>query len=131
MAWTEEDVQQVVGLLTTFNGADEVCAVLGCAKDGLDALSHAAFGMPFADAEEVFHSQGRAMVRKALFDQAMDGSAKALEMLAREQLGMGPVETRKRVTAKAEGEREAADAGNDVLSLVRSKREDRRAKATN
>ncbi|MBR3384042.1 MAG: hypothetical protein IKG69_02350 [Atopobiaceae bacterium] len=131
MAWNEDEVQQVVGLLTTFNGADEVCAVLGCRKSQLDRLSRAAFGMRFELARKKFSGQGRAMVRKALFDQAMDGSAKALEMLAREQLGMGPVETRKRVTAKAEGEREASDAGNDVLSLVRSKREDRRAKATN
>ena len=130
--WTEDEVQQVVGLLTTFSGADEVCAVLGCRKSQLDKLSRAAFGMRFELARKKFSDQGRAMVRKALFEQAIEGSAKALDMIAREQLGMGPVETRKRAEAEqAKEDADNEDAASDVLSLVRGNRENRRAKAAN
>lgn len=130
MAWTEEEVQQVVGLLTTFNGADEVCAVTGCDKSELDEFSRAAFDMDFETAKEHHHAQGRAMVRKALFEQALEGSAKALDMLARDQLKMGPVETRKRAMGVKEDDNAANEGAKSVLALIQRRRKDRRDKAT-
>ena len=94
--WTESDVEQVRGLLMQFNGPDEVCAVLGCEPADLDGLSMSAFGMGFDAARAKFAAMGRAMLRKELMMQALNGNPKALDMLAREQLGMGPVEQRSR-----------------------------------
>lgn len=128
--WNEQDIEQVVGLLTTFNGADEVCAVTDCDKSELDELSRAAFDMDFETAKEHYHAQGRAMVRKALFEQALEGSAKAMDMLAREQLGMGPVETRKRNMGAKEADDAADESAKSVLALVQGRRKNRRDQAT-
>ncbi|MBO7685572.1 MAG: hypothetical protein J6V72_04270 [Kiritimatiellae bacterium] len=92
--WSEQDAEQVRGLLMQFNGAEEVCAVLGCEECDLDGLSMGAFGLDFKSAKEKFAATGRAMLRKELMMQALNGNPKALDMLAREQLGMGPVEQR-------------------------------------
>lgn len=94
--WTSQDAEQVRGLLMQFNGAEEVCAVLNCEQTELDGLSSEAFGMGFEEARVKFAAMGRAMLRKELMMQALGGNPKALDMLAREQLGMGPVEQRSR-----------------------------------
>lgn len=129
MVWTEQDAEQVIGLLTTFSGADEVCAVMGCDKSELDRLCRESFDVDFKTAKDRYHAQGRAMLRKALFEQALDGSAKALDMLAREQLGIGPVETRKKVMDAKEGD-DADEQAKSVLALVQGRRKGRRDQAT-
>ena len=92
--WTEQETDKVRALLTQFNGLDEVCAVMGCDPSDLDELSLEAFGMAFEPARAKFAAIGRSILRKELMEQALDGNAKALDMLAREQLGIGPVELR-------------------------------------
>lgn len=96
--WTEEECERVVDVLTSFNGADEVCAVMGCDADELDRRCYQSFGESFADLMERYHTVGRVKVRQALFDSAMHGNAKALDTLAREQLGIGPVEVRRKLS---------------------------------
>ena len=112
MAWTKEQVADVAELLSTFCGADEVCAVTVCAPEDLDANTMAAFGCTFEQAKSVFAAQGRATLRRQLMDEATSGNMKALEMLAREQLGMGAVEVRAKHIAK-DGEED--DAGEDAF----------------
>ena len=99
--WSPEDIEQVRGLLMQFNGAEEVCAVLGCDASDLDSLSAEAFGTGFEEARARFAAVGRAMLRKELMAQALGGNPKALDMLARDQLGMGPVEMRSRTAQDA------------------------------
>lgn len=100
--WSESDVEQVKGLLMQFSGTEEVCAVMECAPGDLDALSEAAFGEPFAGAQARFAAIGRALLRKELMAQALGGNPKAMDMLAREQLGIGPVEVRSRTISARE-----------------------------
>jgi hypothetical protein len=100
MAWSPDEVAQVATLLRTFNGADEVCACLKCNPDELDDLCIAAFGVPFEQAQTVFAAIGRAELRQVLMQQAIDGNMKALDMLARSELGMGAVEVRAKHIAK-------------------------------
>jgi hypothetical protein len=96
MMWSKPEIEQVRALLTQFNGAAEVCAVMGCEPRDLDVLSLDAFGVDFEEARAKYAGIGRAMLRKELMAQALDGNPKALDMLAREQLGIGPVELRAR-----------------------------------
>lgn len=128
MAWTPEEAEQVQGILSQFNGAPEVCAIMGCDVADLDALCEQAFGMSFERAKETFAAQGRALVRKAIFAAAMEGNTKALDMLAREQLGMGAVEIRNR--DKQQEAKEGERVGNGRLSVLQGKRKDRRTRAT-
>lgn len=125
MPWNEQEAAQVEGLLVQFNGAAEVCAVMKCDVADLDALCLDAFGMTFQTTKETFAAQGRALLRRSLFTQALEGNVKALDMLAREHLGTG---TRRK---EREG---SADADSDVkpgaLSVLQGKRKDRRARAT-
>ena len=100
--WTDAQAKDVEDILTCFNGADEVCAAMGCRKGDLNWLCRQAFGMTFKDAEQRFQTIGRSLLRRALFNAATDGNAKALDTLVREQLGMGPLEARRRTAAKAE-----------------------------
>ena len=113
--WSEKDIEQVRGLLMQFNGPDEVCAVLGCEPADLDALCLDAFGLDFEGARTKFAAMGRAMLRKELMMQALNGNPKALDMLAREQLGMGPVELR----GKASAAQEAAGDSEEEVQLAR------------
>lgn len=118
--WDERQQKNVADLLRQFNGADEVCAVTGCSPDDLDALSEDAFKCSFEEARSVFAAQGRALVRQALMRQALDGNMKAIDMIAREQMGMGPVESRARNIAKTE---ETVDTSEEdgFLALIRGR----------
>lgn len=116
--WDEQQADNVRGLLTQFNGAEEVCAVMGCEESQLDCLCIAAFHMDFATAKATFSAQGRAMVRRTLMQQALDGNMKALDMLAREQLGMGAVETRRRVIQSDEEAKADADDTDEFLAQL-------------
>lgn len=126
--WTKEQADQVEGLLVQFNGASEVCAVMGCDVTELDGLCMQAFGMSFERSREKFAAVGRALLRKALMQQAIETGGRALDMLAREQLGISaPTTTKGREGAKA-------DADNDdkpgALTILQGKRKDRRTRAT-
>lgn len=112
--WTEDQAAQVASLLMNFNGADEVCAMTETSPDDLDANALAAFGCNFEQAKTAFAARGRAMLRDALMAQAMSGNTKALEMLAREQLGMGAVEIRKKSIKNAKDE-EGDDGDDDAI----------------
>ncbi len=112
--WTEDQAAQVASLLMNFNGADEVCAMTETSPDDLDANAMAAFGCTFEQAKTAFAARGRAMLRDALMAQAMGGNTKALEMLAREQLGMGAVEIRKKSIKNAKDE-EGDDGDDDAI----------------
>ena len=120
--WDEQQADNVRGLLTQFNGAEEVCAVMGCEESQLDGLCIASLHMDFATAKATFSAQGRAMVRRTLMQQALDGNIKALDMLAREQLGMGAVETRRRVIQGDEEAKDAADGDDDFLARLIARR---------
>lgn len=112
--WDERQQKNVAELLRQFNGADEVCAVTGCSPEELDAFSMDAFKCTFEEARSVFAAQGRAMVRQALMQQALDGDMRAIDMICRSEMGMGPVESRARNIAK-EG---ADDADEDDAFLT-------------
>ena len=120
--WDEHEADNVRGLLTQFNGAEEVCAVMGCEESQLDGLCLDAFQMDFATARATFSAQGRAMVRKTLMQQALDGNMKALDMLAREQLGMGAVETRRRVIQSDEEAKDVSDTDDFLVQLIARKK---------
>lgn len=112
--WTEDQAAEVANLLQHFNGADEVCAMTETSPDDLDANAMAAFGCTFEQAKTAFAARGRAALRDALMAQAMSGNTKALEMLAREQLGMGAVEIRKKSIKNAKDE-EGDDGDDDAI----------------
>lgn len=116
--WTPQDAEQVRGLLMQFNGPDEVCAVLGCEPADLDGLCLDAFGLDFEGARAKFAAMGRAMLRKELMMQALGGNPKALDMLAREQLGMGPVEQR----TKQVDEKPQPEAKVTPLEVIRKRK---------
>jgi hypothetical protein len=124
--WDEKQQAQVAELLRQFNGAEEVCAITRCSPDELDALSQDAFKCSFEQAKAVFAAQGRAMVRNALMSAAMEGNIKAIDMLCREQMGMGPVESRAKTMKAKEAEADAdgnsdGGGGSSVLKLVQGK----------
>ena len=102
--WDSQEVKNVEGLLMSFNGdRATVCAVMGCARGDLDWLCKQAFGMGFDKAVEKYELVGKAKLRHALFKSAESGNSKALDMLARERLDLGPVEQRrKRVAPETE-----------------------------
>ena len=107
--WTEEQARTVENMLECFNDAEEVCAVMGCRKADLNWLCRQAFGVAFSVVRDKHHTIGRSLLRRAMFNAAIDGNAKALDTLAREHLGTGPVETRRRQAAKAKAEQAKAE----------------------
>lgn len=111
-AWDEHDVENVKGVLTSGSGRDEVCAVTGCEPGDLDRLCRDSFGEPYDAVERRYHAIGVAMVRKAMFEAACAGNAKAAEMF--------------RADGAATAEPARRGGGSTVLELVMA---DRRAKA--
>ena len=102
--WTEEQAKTVKDMLTCFNDAEEVCAALECRRSDLNWLCRQAFGEPFSAVRDRFHTVGRSLLRRAMFNAAIDGNAKALDTLAREQLGSDPIVARRKQAAKAKAE---------------------------
>lgn len=92
--WTDEEADRVVRLLRSFNDRDSVAAVMDVPPSALDALCEGAFGCDFDHAMARNAAIGKAELRSTLYEQAIDGNAKALDMLAREQLDMDPVKRR-------------------------------------
>lgn len=113
--WTDEQAGQARGLLTQFNGADEVCAVLGCEPADLDALCLGAFGTDFERASATFQAQGRAMLRRQQFALAMEGDRAMLQTLGRQHLGQDPFRDHARARAAQEADE---DEGPEVDPLA-------------
>lgn len=109
--WDDDQKQLVANLLTAFNGGEEICASLDCKPSELDRLCKAAFGEPFEAFKARCASIGRAKLKSSLMKAALDGNAKALDMLAREQLGMDPV------AARRSGGKNAQPAQKETLVL--------------
>lgn len=126
--WTEAEAQQVAEMLTQFCTPAEVAASVGCEESGLDALALDAFELPFSEVAEVYAAQGRALLRRSLFQQAMDGNIKAIDMLGREQLGLDPVERRRKVS---DADSDDAKATGATLSLLQGRRQNRRTGTEN
>ncbi len=117
--WDERQQRNVAELLRQFNGADEVCAVTGCSPEELDAFSEDAFKCSFEEARSVFAAQGRAMVRQAIMQQALDGNMKAIDMICRDQMGMGPVESRTKTIARDDDS--GGEEDDTFLAVIRGR----------
>ena len=113
--WSDEQIAQVVELLTTFNSDQEtICACMDCKKEDLNFLCRQAFGpnMTFAKAVNKYELVGKAKLKKALMRAAMDEkpNSKALDFAIREYLDiLGPVERRRKVAKEVQAEEEATD----------------------
>ncbi len=102
--WSEEDIENVKGLLTSGSGADEVCAVTDCRVADLDRLCKKAFGRDFSETKQRFQTVGHAMFNKSLFEAACAGNAKAMDMYARTVMGFSPGPPGRRKAEHAEPE---------------------------
>lgn len=124
--WSEAEAQQVAEMLTQFCTPAEVAASVGCEESDLEELALKAFELSFQEISDVYAAQGRALLRRSLFQQAMDGNIKAIDMLGREHLGLDPVERRKQVSDANSDD--GADTGErtGTLSLLQGRRKNRR-----
>lgn len=102
--WSEDDAEQVTGLLRSFSGPKEVCAVMDCAEADLDALCRAAFGRSFDAYKDQQWAVGRALLNKAMMDSAISGTPKSIELMMRKYGDLDPVVIRheRKEAAKAE-----------------------------
>ena len=103
--WTDAEAAKAKKLMTKFCGDKEtMCAAMGCRQSDLAWLCQQAFGLTYAAAREKFELEGKAILKMAYFDAAVkDKNSKALDLMAREHLGMlGPVERRREVKAKTD-----------------------------
>ena len=92
--WSDEDIENVKGLLESGNGADEVCAVMDCEEKDLDRLCKAAFGRDFAATEKKYGLVGLAKVRMSRFKLGtVDGNPKMLEICSRTLGDYDPIST--------------------------------------
>ena len=110
--WTEEEAAKARALMTKFCGdQDTICAVMGCKAEDIPWLCTKAFGKNYATALRTFELEGKAILRMAYFDAAVeDKNSKALDLMAREHLGMlGPVERRRKVAKDVRREEENTD----------------------
>ena len=120
--WTEDQAEQARGLMTRFADSKEVCAVMGCDPGELDALCREAFGEGYEAANERFAAQGRAILRKAQFDLAINGDRNMLQVLGREYLGQESAAYKPKQSradkAKAE---DATPPASDALASLRTR----------
>lgn len=119
--WSDDEREQVRGLLVRFCDADEVCAVMECGKGELDGLCADAFGVDYATAEARFHAQGRALLRKAQFDLALAGNGNVLQQLGREYLGQESASYRPKERREQPKEQEPTELRGGALRLLQSK----------
>lgn len=117
MGWTKDEAARARGLMEAFCDADEVAATMGCEPGDLDGLCRDAFGHDASWCLSSFAAVGRARIRVTLMDEATSGNFKALDLVARDQLGMGPVESRRKA-AQPKGDGRAADDGRASLRPV-------------
>lgn len=99
--WSDDDKEQVTGLLRSFSDAKEVCAVMDCAEGDLDTLCKEAFGRSFDEYKDRQWSVGRALLNKAMMDSAIAGTPKSIELMMRKYGDLDPVVIRhERAAAK-------------------------------
>lgn len=91
--WTDEEKEDVKGLLESGSGAEEVCAVMDCARKDLDHLCKAAFGLDFASTDRKYKLVGRAKLRASVYKSALDQNIKAQDMCMRNLDGYDPIST--------------------------------------
>lgn len=133
--WSDDEVEQVRGLLTQFSTSEEVCAVLECDPDELDGLCMAAFGADYKATEAKFAAQGRALLRQMQFQLALNGDRNMLQVLGREQLGQESAAYHPKKDKKPpadpdeDAERERAE-NRKKLMLLKSKYQPPKAAAT-
>jgi len=87
--WTEEDVQQFVKLCGIMCTKSEVCSVMSIDPKTLDKLIAENFeDMPtWGEAFEYFSATGKASLRRAQFQLALDGDKTMLIFLGKNYLG--------------------------------------------
>lgn len=113
--WSDDQVVEVVELLTTFNNDPEtVCAFMDCRRDDLNYLCRKAFGpnMTFARVVRKYELVGKAKLKKSLMRAAMDEkpNSKALDFAIREYLEiLGPVERRRKVAREVKAKEEETE----------------------
>ena len=113
--WSDDQIAQVVELLTSFSSDPEtICACMDCEKKDLNYLCRQAFGpnMTFAKVVRKYELVGKAELKKALMRAAKDDkpNSKALDFVIREYLDiLGPVERRRKVAKEVRAEEEATD----------------------
>lgn len=97
--------------MEAFCEVSEVAATMGCEPGDLDGLCRDAFGHDASWCLSSFAAVGRARIRVTLMDEATSGNFKALDLVARDQLGMGPVESRRKAEPpkadREDGERQS------------------------
>ncbi|MBR3653220.1 MAG: hypothetical protein IKN60_04630 [Bacteroidales bacterium] len=110
--WGDDECEKVKELIESgVTEPETIAAVMGCRVSDLGWLCNQAFHLTLKETLRKFSLMGVARVRQALFKAAIeDRNSKALDMFAREMLGLGAVETRRRKTAAAEAaEQEETD----------------------
>lgn|GEM_PF-2378533 len=88
-------------MLTQFVSVDDVCLALNVSRTELDEACRGAFAMSLEDAERMFNAAGRAALKAAQFDAALDGNNSMLLALGREYLGQDGDGPREEVTKEA------------------------------
>lgn len=115
--WTAGEAEQVKGLMMQGSGAEEIAAVMECPRSQLNRLCRDAFGLTFAKARAKYRAVGNALLLKSLFASALEGNPKAIDMLARERLAMGPVEQRRARAREQEAPAEPEPKQKKVTQL--------------
>jgi hypothetical protein len=98
--WSDDDKEQVRGLLRSFSADAEVCAVMDCEPRDLDGLCRAAFGKGFEAYQRQQQAVGRALLNKAMMDSAISGTPKSIELMMRKYGDLDPVAARQARAAK-------------------------------
>lgn len=91
--WTDEEKKDVKDLLESGSGAEEVCAVMDCARKDLDHLCKAAFGLDFASTDRKYKLVGLAKLRASVYRSALDKNTKAQDMCMRTLGNYDPIST--------------------------------------
>lgn len=110
--WNDAQKEKVRNLMVKFCGdRDTICAVMDCKAADLAWLCTQAFGLTYTAALKKFELEGKAILKSAYFDAAVDDkNSKALDLMAREHLGMlGPVERRRQVAKEVKQAEESTD----------------------
>lgn len=110
--WDEEQADTARQLMMKFCGDPEtLCAYMECSKADLTWLCRKAYGLSYPEARAKYELKGKAILRMAYYDAAVDDkNSKALDLLSREHLGMlGPVERRRKAATDARQAAEETD----------------------
>lgn len=130
--WTEEDCETFRKLCSRFNSEADICDIMGVTdktlvnlinkylKDEITPGSRAR--LTFADAREHYAAEGRASLRKQLFEMAMSGNERAMILLAENELGYSRKKAVQKETTETRIEKKKKEATDiDKLSDRASK----------